>query len=203
VDAVRADEVPYRHFTTFDGLPHESITALAQTPSGLLWIGTSNGLAVYDGAEFRTISLPDSIQAGSVKDLHPRPDGSVWLGVGSEAAVKVSPRGVTRVVELGRSSPTLSRVLMRRDTVYFVTTRAVWSLPPDADQPTRQPLRYEIRPPSEANGAPPHVGVGAWDAALGPDGNIWILDGRRGPGRLRSDGSVAFAGAAVVSQDRF
>lgn len=71
LEAARADEVPYRHFTTLDGLPHESVTALAQTPSGLLWVGTRDGLAVYDGREFRTIPLPDSIAAGPITGLQP------------------------------------------------------------------------------------------------------------------------------------
>jgi ligand-binding sensor domain-containing protein len=37
---------------TEDGLPDGSITALAQTPDGYLWIGTFNGLARFDGVRF-------------------------------------------------------------------------------------------------------------------------------------------------------
>lgn len=59
--AVWADEVPYRHFTTFDGLPGDHVTVLAQTSNGLLWVGTGKGLAVYDGHEYRQISFPDSL----------------------------------------------------------------------------------------------------------------------------------------------
>lgn len=200
VPTAQADEVPYRHFTTFDGLPHESITALAQTPDGLLWVGTQEGLAIYDGEEFWTIPLPDSIPPFPVSSIYPRPDGSVWVGLPSGTALKVSSRGVERVIDLRQRPP--SRILVRGNTVLFVTTRAVWRLPPGGDQPTRQPLRYEMRPPSQTAGAPAHVGVGAWDAALGPDGTLWILDGRRGPGRFHPDGSVAFAGEATVEQDR-
>src|SRR3979490_3482900 len=37
-----------------DGLPQDTIQALAQTPDGYLWIGTSGGLIRFDGTEFRS-----------------------------------------------------------------------------------------------------------------------------------------------------
>jgi ligand-binding sensor domain-containing protein len=36
-------------WTAEQGLPDSSVTALAQTPDGYLWIGTYNGLARFDG----------------------------------------------------------------------------------------------------------------------------------------------------------
>lgn len=201
--AVWADEVPYRHFTTFDGLPSESVTALAQTPEGLLWVGTKDGLALYDGRSFRTIAFPDSVATPKVKSLRVGPDGAVWVGLHYGAVAKVSPRGISRYIELGQSAATLSRILVRRGTMHFVTTRAVWRLSSGAARPSRIPFRYQTQPPSEANGAPPNVGVGAWDADIGPNGDIWILDGRLGPGRFHSNGTVAFVGGNVVRQGRF
>ena len=35
-----------------EGLPQISVTSIAQTPDGYLWIGTFNGLARFDGARF-------------------------------------------------------------------------------------------------------------------------------------------------------
>src|SRR5690349_19012150 len=37
-----------------NGLPDSSVTAIAQTPDGYLWIGTYNGLARFDGKRFVT-----------------------------------------------------------------------------------------------------------------------------------------------------
>ena len=34
------------------GLPSSSVTSIAQTPDGYLWIGTYNGLARFDGVRF-------------------------------------------------------------------------------------------------------------------------------------------------------
>ena len=43
----------FKRFTTDDGLPQSFISALAQDADGFLWIGTRDGLARYDGREFR------------------------------------------------------------------------------------------------------------------------------------------------------
>jgi len=43
-----------RVWQTGDGLPQNSVNALAQTRDGYLWIGTSGGLARFDGVLFRT-----------------------------------------------------------------------------------------------------------------------------------------------------
>ncbi len=66
-----ADVIPLQDYfveswTTKDGLPHNSINAIAQTPEGYLWFGTWEGIARYNGREFRFFErgektgLPDS-----------------------------------------------------------------------------------------------------------------------------------------------
>jgi ligand-binding sensor domain-containing protein len=41
-------------WTTNDGLPQDSINAIAQTPDGYLWLATQEGLARFDGMTFTT-----------------------------------------------------------------------------------------------------------------------------------------------------
>ena len=38
----------FTHITSRDGLPHQQVQALANDGRGQLWIGTRNGLSVYD-----------------------------------------------------------------------------------------------------------------------------------------------------------
>src|SRR5258706_9857385 len=57
----------YRHqlYTTEDGLPSSTVSHIAQTPDGYLWLGTYDGLARFDGVRFvhwdahSTPPLPD------------------------------------------------------------------------------------------------------------------------------------------------
>lgn len=44
----------YLHFTEVDGLPRNIATCLEQDQYGYLWIGTTNGIARYNGKEFCT-----------------------------------------------------------------------------------------------------------------------------------------------------
>ena len=185
----RADRTPYRYFDTSDGLSNEYVKALAQTPNGLLWIGTATGVVTYDGQSFRSISLPDPLSGRSVTEIQPMPDGSVWIALVGGGVACLGPHGAIRATAL--SGTTVHRFLMRRDTLYLVTRGAVWHLPPGVERPSRRSLRYDIRAPARVS-AFSHSGTGAVDADLAPDGSLWILDGHRGPGRVRPDGSVAF-----------
>lgn len=53
---------------TTDGLPHNSIHALAQTNNGYIWVGTWEGVARYNGSEFEVFGrgkLPVYLTQGS------------------------------------------------------------------------------------------------------------------------------------------
>ena len=42
------------HYTAADGLPSNTVYAGTQDAEGALWIGTRNGLASFDGMQFRS-----------------------------------------------------------------------------------------------------------------------------------------------------
>src|SRR5436190_18234202 len=43
--------------TVFNGLPSDSVRAIAQTADGVMWFGTDNGLARFDGRTVQKFSL--------------------------------------------------------------------------------------------------------------------------------------------------
>jgi signal transduction histidine kinase/ligand-binding sensor domain-containing protein len=66
------------------GLPQNSVVAIAQTPNGYLWLGTEEGLARYDGVRFtifdkRTAELQDDL----LQTLFVDHEGTLWLGTRS------------------------------------------------------------------------------------------------------------------------
>lgn len=196
---IQADTVPHRYFTSFDGLPSENITALAQTPEGRLWIGTETGLAVYDGHEIRSVALPDSIGTTYISAIQALPDGSVWITPSTGEAVKVQNEGVVKTVALG--DRIVQQIVRRGEVLLFVTRRAIWRLRPGQSTATRQLFQYDIRP--KELGTTEGAGAGVFNAARGPDGAIWVLDGHLGPGRLHRDGSVSFVEASPQPRSRF
>jgi ligand-binding sensor domain-containing protein/signal transduction histidine kinase len=74
----------YTHtdFTVDDGLPDNVVNAITQTQNGLLWIGSGDHLASFDGRTFTPIQLriPGVRSPGSVNALTEGIDGSLWVG---------------------------------------------------------------------------------------------------------------------------
>ena len=68
-----------RQMTVADGLPSNVVYALAEDRSGYLWIGTSDGLARYDGVGFRVWRKEDGLPANAVHDLHVDADNRLWV----------------------------------------------------------------------------------------------------------------------------
>ena len=188
VSATEADdEVPYRQYTVQEGLPHESIRSLDQGPDGRLWIGTQGGLAVYDGHDIRKVDLPDSVASVPVTDLHVSESGTTWGALRGEGIVGLRRGRVVRVLPWPEGATGVERLLSRRDTLLVVTTKALWTLPPGADSVQKHPYDYPIKTASLANRSA-RTGQGVRDADLTPNGALWIVDAKRGPGALSLDG---------------
>ncbi|HET8900576.1 MAG TPA: protein kinase [Holophagaceae bacterium] len=80
-DPLPAGRWAVRSFTDADGLPQNAIKAQAWDPTGRLWVGTLDGLAVYDGHAWQAIHPPglthDTSRIGS---LFTASDGSLFVG---------------------------------------------------------------------------------------------------------------------------
>ena len=70
--------------TVFNGLPSDSVRAIAQTPDGVMWFGTENGLARFDGRRIQNFS-PGGSESNAVLALVVDPDGKMWIGTRSGA----------------------------------------------------------------------------------------------------------------------
>jgi len=68
-------------WTHADGLPEDTVKAIAQTKDGYLWIGTDEGLARFDGYDFVTFKKADGVlPSNSIEALATGNDGALWIG---------------------------------------------------------------------------------------------------------------------------
>jgi ligand-binding sensor domain-containing protein/two-component sensor histidine kinase len=69
-----------RIWRTQDGLPENRIRAISQTPDGYLWIGTSGGLARFDGVRFVVYARfnTPAMTGDDISALAVARDGSLW-----------------------------------------------------------------------------------------------------------------------------
>ena len=65
-----------------NGLPGETVQAFAQTADGFLWVGTSEGLARFDGERFTVFARENTpeLRENSVFSLLAGRDGRLWIG---------------------------------------------------------------------------------------------------------------------------
>ncbi|MEY4916098.1 MAG: hypothetical protein RL616_11 [Verrucomicrobiota bacterium] len=79
--AAPADYLVDKWVTENNSLPSSTVTSIAQTSDGYLWVGTYNGLARFDGARFVTfdpVSTPELGQA-RVQGLFLDASGTLWI----------------------------------------------------------------------------------------------------------------------------
>jgi diguanylate cyclase (GGDEF)-like protein len=69
-------------WTTREGLPHNQVNAIAQTPDGYLWLGTWEGLVRYDGLEFHVFDRGNTpaMRDNGVRSVRASADGAVVVG---------------------------------------------------------------------------------------------------------------------------
>ncbi len=65
-----------------NGLPQNTVQALAQTKDGFLWLGTEAGLVRFDGIEFETYdrSSTPALPGSDIRCLLVARDGALWIG---------------------------------------------------------------------------------------------------------------------------
>ena len=76
----------FRTFGSAEGLPQNSVLALAQDRDGFIHAGTEHGLARYDGREWRVLPLPTGDRSFAVGALLAARDGTLWIGTDAVGA---------------------------------------------------------------------------------------------------------------------
>ena len=110
------------NYSAADGLPSNSVFAITQDANGVLWIGTRNGLASFDGSHLSSrkeygrvnaltvdkegrlwvgtaegLRVQDDKMEGHIRALHADSDGSVWATAGDTLLLKLSYKDGIRV----------------------------------------------------------------------------------------------------------
>lgn len=109
-------------WTTENGLPQNSITAILQAKDGYIWFGTFGGLVRFDGIKFKifnTINAP-AIKSNRITALYEDKNGTLWIGSQSGNLISYKDEVFTSVLE----PPTTLRA-----AIFFICidgTGAIW-----------------------------------------------------------------------------
>lgn len=119
-----------RMWRTQDGLPDNRVQAIAQTADGYLWVGTSGGLARFDGTRFIVYGRfnTPSITDDNVLSLAVAPDDSLWVATEGGGLLHYS-HGVFRSfgAKQGLTNDFVNRVYAdHRGVVWAATQRGLF-----------------------------------------------------------------------------
>ena len=78
------EDLRSERYSVDQGLSQSGVLVLAQDLHGFLWIGTTDGLNMFDGHEFTTYvydpAEPTSLPNNTVRTLHVDREGTLWVG---------------------------------------------------------------------------------------------------------------------------
>ena len=76
------DERTFINFTMDDGLVDNRVTDIHNTPDGILWFGTNDGVSRYDGQNFVNLTTKNGLADNYIGVVHCDADGMLWFGTG-------------------------------------------------------------------------------------------------------------------------
>ncbi len=119
-----------RSWRSEDGLPQNHVTCVAWSRQGYLWVGTSVGLARFDGVRFRTFDLHDGLRTGRVLVLYEDRRGTLWVGLGGGGLARFERgRFVSLSTREGLPSDTVSTIAEDHQGRLWIGTNkglAIW-----------------------------------------------------------------------------
>ena len=86
VDQSFLSDFVHKNWTTADGLPGMTITAIMQDKKGYIWIGTYDGLVRFDGVEFTSFNrtVDEKYAFSSVRSIFQDSEENLWVGHNDE-----------------------------------------------------------------------------------------------------------------------
>ncbi|WP_176884943.1 two-component regulator propeller domain-containing protein [Dyadobacter soli] len=128
-----------RHYTSENGLPQNSVAAIAQDRDGFIWLTTYNGLVRFDGQSFRTFNKAElGLQNNTFVDfltdadgLYATTDDFDYVKIDAGIAVREVPTAVKRIRELFRVREGFFGLFFSKGYTDRLTTN--WSSPDQED----------------------------------------------------------------------
>lgn len=151
-------------WTTREGLPHNQVNTITQTPDGYLWLGTWDGLVRYNGLEFQTFDRGNTpiLRDSAIRSLSSTADGTVVVGTsrGGVAVLRGNQWTIFGIAQGLAQDEVLDAVLDRGGRLWVATESAGISLL-DHGKATQF---------NAANGMPSDV---VYELRETSDGSIW------------------------------
>jgi ligand-binding sensor domain-containing protein len=109
----------WKVFDSKDGLVGQQITALFEDGQRNIWIGTSEGLSVYDGLQFTSHTKADGLLSDYVMSIAQDKKDRIWVGTGEGLNVRIDGRWLS--VEIFEGVPISTLIELQSKNVLIGT----------------------------------------------------------------------------------
>jgi ligand-binding sensor domain-containing protein len=199
VRLVFAEQLPLKIYTTADGLASDRIHCILPDSRGFLWLGTEDGISLFDGYGFKNYSVAEGLPAATVQAILESRDGAYWIGTNGGLARWDASRVAAPVTRIalrpdGPADDVQALLEDRTGALWAGTTRGLYRLERERAAWKAVPIRLA----SGLNAGPDIVNAIVEDGA----GVLWAATEaglyRRSPG-----GGVERVNAAGLSPTGF
>jgi ligand-binding sensor domain-containing protein/signal transduction histidine kinase len=111
-----------------NGLPQNTVQAIAQTPDGYIWIGTQEGLARFDGVKFDIFDRQNTpaLKSNDIRCLLAADDGALWIATSFGLVRRQNGQFATMTTNEGLPDNNITKVIEdHAGRILIATTSAV------------------------------------------------------------------------------
>ncbi len=108
------ERLPFKNYTTTDGLAHDSVFRIVRDSRGFLWFCTGEGLSRFDGYEFKNYTQADGLPHRAINDLLELADGKYLVATNNGLAV-FNPSGTSHKQNSNETDPLMFRTFRPTD----------------------------------------------------------------------------------------
>ena len=169
---VSPDKTPtwrFRAWQTDEGLPDNSVTGIAQTRDGFLWVATRGGLMRFNGSTFTAVPLLDApgIINRVVRVMILDRRGRLWLGMDRGQVICLDPAGA-KIFGQADGLPDSQATSMTEDA-----EGAVWVGFPQGL------VRIKEGRCTTVGNADGSAAAGVWRVVADPKGEVWWVQDKK------------------------
>ncbi len=170
VESVDIPIYTWKNYTTADGLPAQKLLAI-HVDGDRVWIGTTNGLVLFEDGKFRTFTTEDGLSHNFIVNIEvDEATGDVWIGTGSGLTrYSAGKFEIFNQFNSGLANDFVYCVYVDGKDVWAATASGVsrydthtgqWSIWNETNAPMHEPWTYAV---TEEFG---RIYVGAWGGGL-------------------------------------
>jgi len=108
-----AERLPFRAYTTSEGLARDFVSCIVQDSRGFIWFCTNEGLSRFDGYSFTNFGKENGLGGQNIYDLMEARDGTIWAAT-EEGLSRLDPAARPRLAGTGETPSSLFRTFVPR-----------------------------------------------------------------------------------------